>query len=303
MLDWLLSETFLAGIISYAIPIIFAAYASLVSNKAGIAAINIEGAMSVSAMTGALVSYYTGSWLIGLVSAMAAGVLMMCILAFAALKLNVDSFLGGIALNTFANGVCLLVVKGLLDGRTDTSTAPSTVIPAVNIPLLRDIPVVGKAVFGQNLLFYILIIVLVLIIVLLKYTTLGVRIKIAGYNPEASRSVGISVKKTRTVALILCGALAGMGGAYLSMANLGYFSYGMVSGRGFIGIAAESMGLSMPGKTTLFAFLFGAVDYFAVGAQTVITFPYELLNIMPYLMTLIALVIYAVIHRKQEKRG
>ena len=303
MLDWLFSETFLAGIISYAIPIIFAAYASLVSNKAGIAAINIEGAMSVSAMTGALVSFYTGSWAIGLISAMAAGVLMMCILAFAALKLNVDSFLGGIALNTFANGVCLLVVKGLLDGRTDTSTAPSTVIPAVNIPLLNKIPVVGKALFGQNLLFYILIAVLILLVIMLKYTTLGVRIKIAGYNPEASRSVGISVKKTRTVALILCGALAGMGGAYLSMANLGYFSYGMVSGRGFIGIAAESMGLSMPGKTTLFAFLFGAVDYFAVGAQTVITFPYELLNIMPYLMTLIALVIYAVIHRKQEKRG
>ena len=303
MLDWLFSETFLAGIISYAIPIIFAAYASLVSNKAGIAAINIEGAMSVSAMTGALVSFYTGSWAIGLISAMAAGVLMMCILAFAALKLNVDSFLGGIALNTFANGVCLLAVKGLLDGRTDTSTAPSTVIPAVNIPLLNKIPVVGKALFGQNLLFYILIAVLILLVIMLKYTTLGVRIKIAGYNPEASRSVGISVKKTRTVALILCGALAGLGGAYLSMANLGYFSYGMVSGRGFIGIAAESMGLSMPGKTTLFAFLFGAVDYFAVGAQTVITFPYELLNIMPYLMTLIALVIYAVIHRKQEKRG
>lgn len=303
MLDWLLSETFLNGILSYAIPIVFAAYASLVSNKAGIAAINIEGAMSVAAMTGALTSFYTHSWAIGLVCAMAAGVIMMCILALSALALHVDSFLSGIALNTFANGVCLLTVKGLLDGRTDTSTASSTLIPDVRIPVLSDIPVIGKALFGQNLLFYILIAIFALIVVMLKYTSLGVRIKIAGYNPEASRSVGISVKKTRTVALILCGALAGLGGAYLSMANLGYFSCGMVSGRGFIGIAAESMGLSMPGLTLLYAFLFGAVDYFAVGAQTVISFPYELLNVLPYLMTLIALMIYAIVNQIRKKRG
>ena len=301
MLDWILSESFLVNVIAYAIPIIFAAYASLISNKAGISAINIEGAMSVAAVTGALVSHFANSWVIGLVCAMSAGILMMMLLALSALKLKADSFLSGIALNTFATGACLLIVKGVLDGRTDSSTAPSVLVPGVNIPLLSEIPVIGKAIFSQNLLFFIMLAVLALLIVLLNCTRLGVQIKTAGYHPEAGESVGVSIKRTRVIALIICGAMAGLGGAYLSMANLGYFSAGMVSGRGFIGIAAEAMGAGMPVKTTLFALLFGAVDYFAVGGQTVLSFPYELLNTLPYLMTLLALTIYAAAHKKTNK--
>lgn len=300
MLNWIFSESFLVNVIAYAIPIIFASYASLISNKAGISVINIEGAMSVAAVTGALVSHFANSWVIGLVCAMAAGIGMMMLLALSALKLKADSFLSGIALNTFATGACLLIVKGVLDGRTDSSTAPSVLVPGVKIPLLSEIPVIGKAIFSQNLLFFIMLAVLALLILLLNCIRLGVQIKTAGYHPEAGESVGVSVKRTRVTALIICGAMAGLGGAYLSMANLGYFSAGMVSGRGFIGIAAEAMGAGMPVKTTLFALLFGAVDYFAVGGQTVLSFPYELLNTLPYLMTLLALTIYAAAHNKKK---
>ena len=303
MLEWIFSESFLVNVLAYAIPIIFASYASLISNKAGISAINIEGAMSVAAVTGALVSHFANSWVIGLVCAMSAGILMMLLLALSALKLKADSFLSGIALNTFATGACLLIVKGVLEGRTDSSTAPSVLVPSVKIPLLSEIPVIGKAIFSQNLLFFIMLAVLALLILLLNCTRLGVQIKTAGYHPEAGESVGVSIKRTRVIALIICGAMAGLGGAYLSMANLGYFSAGMVSGRGFIGIAAEAMGAGMPIKTTLFAFLFGAVDYFAVGGQTVLSFPYELLNTLPYLMTMLALTIYAVAQNKDKKKG
>ena len=300
MLDWIFSESFLMNIIAYAIPIIFAACASLISNKAGISAINIEGAMSVAAVTGALVSHYAESWVIGLIFAMIAGVLMMLLLAFAALQLKADSFLSGIALNTFASGACLLIVKGVLNGRTDSSTAPSVMVPRVRVPLLSDIPVIGKTIFSQNLLFYIMLAVLAFLVVLLNCTKLGVQIKTAGYHPEASESVGVSVKRTRVIALVICGVMAGLGGAYLSMANLGYFSAGMVSGRGFMGIAAEAMGAGAPIKAGLFALLFGAVDYFAVGGQTVLSFPYELLNTLPYLMTLITLIIYATAQKRKK---
>ncbi len=300
MLDWIFSESFLVNVIAYAIPIIFASYAALISNKAGISAINIEGAMSVAAVTGALVSHFAGSWVIGLAAAMGAGVLMMLVLALAALKLKADSFLSGIALNTFATGACLLIVKGVLDGRTDSSTAPSVLVPDVKIPLLSEIPIIGEAIFSQNLLFYTMLLALGLLILLLNCTRLGVQIKTAGYHPEAGESVGVSTRRTRVIALVICGAMAGLGGAYLSMANLGYFSAGMVSGRGFIGIAAEAMGAGLPVKTTLFALLFGAVDYFAVGGQTVLSFPYELLNTLPYLMTLLALTLYAVAHNKKK---
>ena len=303
MLEWILSEQFLANAIAYAIPIVFAAYASLISGKAGCAAINIEGAMSLSAIAGALTSHYTGSWILGLAAAVLAGIVMMLFLALASLQLRANGFLSGIALNTFASGSCLLIVKGVLNGRTDTSTAPSVAVPGIRIPLLNRIPVIGKMLFDQNLLFYLMIIVLILLHILLNSTRLGIYIKTAGYHPEAGASVGIRVKKTRLAALMICGAMAGLGGAYLSMVGLGYFSAGMVSGRGFIGIAAEAMGAGSPFRTTLYALLFGAVDCFAVSAQTVLSFPYELLNTLPYLMTLAALTLYAAARRANEKKG
>jgi ABC-type uncharacterized transport system permease subunit len=100
----------------------------------------------------------------------------------------------------------------------------------------------------------------------------------------------------------LAGLFAGFGGCYLSMANLSFFSAGMVSGRGFIGIAAEAMGGGNPFLSLLFAYLFGAVDYFSVGAQTVLNIPYQLLNTLPYVMTIIALGIYAAIEKARNKK-
>lgn len=298
MFEFIFSESFLASSVSYALPIVFAAYGALISNKAGIVNINIEGAMSVSAVTGALVSYFTGSWMLGLLCAIGAGVAMSLLLSFAAIRLKTDSFLSGIALNTLATGLGVLILYVVLGVKGDSSAAPSVMIPTVRIPFLSDIPVIGRALFAQNLLFYAAVVSLVILVFVLNRTRLGLHIRVVGCNAEASGSVGISVPAAKRTALILCGALCGLGGAYLSMASLGYFSAGMVSGRGFIGIAAEAMGASNPYLTTLFAFLFGTVDYFAVGAQTVLSIPYELLNTLPYLMTIFALVLYSLATRR-----
>ncbi len=302
MLEFIFSENFLTSSICYALPIIFAAYAALISNKAGIININIEGSMSVSAVTGALVSYFTGSWVLGLIGAVAAGIAMSLLLSFAAIRLHTDSFLSGIALNTLATGLCVLILQTTLGVKGDSSAAPSVVIPTLTIPLLSKIPVIGKALFAQNILFYAALLALGALCFLLTHTKLGLYIRAVGYNREAASSVGISVSGAKRSALILCGILAGMGGAYLSMVSLGYFSVGMVGGRGFIGIAAEAMGAGNPLLITLFAFLFGAVDYFAVGAQTVLNIPYELLNTLPYLMTLAAMVICSLVTRKRKQQ-
>ncbi len=302
MLEFIFSENFLTSSICYALPIIFAAYAALISNKAGIININIEGSMSVSAVTGALVSYFTGSWVLGLIGAVAAGIAMSLLSSFAAIRLHTDSFLSGIALNTLATGLCVLILQTTLGVKGDSSAAPSVVIPTLTIPLLSKIPVIGKALFAQNILFYAALLALGALCFLLNRTKLGLYIRAVGYNREAASSVGISVSGAKRSALILCGILAGMGGAYLSMVSLGYFSVGMVGGRGFIGIAAEAMGAGNPLLITLFAFLFGAVDYFAVGAQTVLNIPYELLNTLPYLMTLAAMVICSLVTRKRKQQ-
>lgn len=175
---------------------------------------------------------------------------------------------------------------------------PSVLIPQVKIPLLSEIPVIGPSLFAQNLLFYVAVISLFALLFLLYRTRLGTKIRATGYNPEATASVGIKTGRVQTVSLVFCGIFCGLGGAYLSMANLGYFSAGMVSGRGFIGIAAEAMGAGKPVLTMLFSLLFGAVDYFAVGGQTVMSAPYELLNTLPYIMTLAALLIYSLAKKK-----
>lgn len=298
MISFIFSENFLTSSISYALPIIFAAFAALISNKANIVSINIEGSMSVAALSGALVSYYTQSWAIGLLAAIAAGVGMSLLLALSAIKLKTDTFLSGIALNTFASGLCVLVLYLVLGVKGDSSMTPSVLIPQVKIPLLSEIPVIGPSLFAQNLLFYVAVISLLALMFLLYRTRLGTRIRATGYNPEATASVGIKTGRIQTVSLVFCGIFCGLGGAYLSMANLGYFSAGMVSGRGFIGIAAEAMGAGKPVLTMLFSLLFGAVDYFAVGGQTVMSAPYELLNTLPYIMTLAALLIYSLAKKK-----
>lgn len=298
MISFIFSENFLTSSISYALPIIFAAFAALISNKANIVSINIEGSMSVAALSGALVSYYTQSWAIGLLAAIAAGVGMSLLLALSAIKLKTDTFLSGIALNTFASGLCVLVLYLVLGVKGDSSMTPSVLIPQVKIPLLSEIPVIGPSLFAQNLLFYVAVISLFALMFLLYRTRLGTKIRATGYNPEATASVGIKTGRVQTVSLVFCGIFCGLGGAYLSMANLGYFLAGMVSGRGFIGIAAEAMGAGKPVLTMLFSLLFGAVDYFAVGGQTVMSAPYELLNTLPYIMTLAALLIYSLAKKK-----
>lgn len=302
MIGFVFSEEFLQRSVVFALPILFAAFAALISNRAGIVNINIEGSMSVAAVCGTLAGHFSGSWILGLIVAMLVGVGMSMLLAGAALVLRTDSFLSGIALNTLATGLSVYILYAVLGVKGDSSSAPTAAIPNISIPILRDIPVIGKLLFDQSLLFYVAILCTVFLVFLLNRTKLGTEIRAVGYNPTAAESVGINPRVVKTKALILCGVFSGLGGAFLSMSYLMYFSAGMVAGRGFIGIAAEAMGVGNPVLTALFSFLFGAVTYFSVGAQTVLSFPYQILNTLPYIMTLIALIIYAVIQKNKQSK-
>lgn len=285
--------------LSLTIPILFAALASLVSNKAGISNINIEGSMSVSALIGALVSFYTQSWLLGVLAGVLTGVLMGMLLSYCAHLLRTDSILSGVALNIFASGFAVFLMYAVVGSKGDTTNAPSTQVPYINVPYLKDIPFIG-VLFKQNLLFYIVILSVVAVWFFLKRTRLGLRIRAVGHNPVAARSVGISVERTQLWALVIAGVFCGLGGVFLSMSYLSTYNSGMIAGRGFIGIAAEAMGAGSPWLVMLFSYLFGFVSAFAIEAQTKLNIPYELLNTLPYLMTIAALVIYS-FKRKKPK--
>lgn len=300
MIKFIFSDTFLVSSITYALPIIFASLGALISNKAGTLNINIEGSISVAALCGALVSFYTKSWLAGLFCAVIVGVGMSLLLAACSMLNKTDTILSGIALNTLASGLVVVVLFEVLGVQGDTSSAPSMMIPNIRIAGLAEIPVIGKFLFGENLMVYIMIATAGILWIILNRTRLGTHIKAVGFNPEAARSVGIRVDRTRLYALIISGVFSGLGGAFLSMVYLSYYSVGMVAGRGFIGLAAEAMGAGNPLLTILFAWLFGAVDYFSVGAQSVLNVPYELLNTLPYVMTVLALIIYSI---RQTRRS
>lgn len=293
------SEEFIFTAIQLTIPILFAAMAALISNKAGISNINIEGSMSVSALIGALVSFYSQSFMLGMLAGIATGVLMGMILAFCAHILKTDSVLSGVTLNIFATGFVVFLMYAVLGTKGDTTSAPSVQIPYLYIPWLSDIPYLGL-LFSQNILFYIAVAVVVLVSIMLKKTKMGLRLKSVGFNPVASDSVGISVARTQLVALILAGVCAGLGGVFLSMAYLDTFNSGMVAGRGFIGLAAEAMGAGQPLMTVLFAFIFGIVTAFSTFAPIEFGIPYELVNALPYLITIIALIIIGVKNKVKD---
>ena len=167
--EMLFSEEFFYTSIQLTIPILFAALAALISNKAGILNINIEGSMSVSALIGALISFFTQSYIWGILGGIGTGILMGILLSICTHKLKTSSVLTGVALNIFATGFVVFLMYSILGTKGDTTSAPSYAIPYIKIPYLKDIPIIG-VLFEQNLLFYIAIISVISISTFLNKT-------------------------------------------------------------------------------------------------------------------------------------
>ena len=299
VIELIFSAEFISSVIRVTTPILFATMAILLSDRAGVLNISIEGTMLFAALMGVVGSAYTQSAWLGLLIAILSGVFYAGILSFFHLKLKTDIILTGIALNLMASGLTVSILY-LLTGDKGVSTAlPSKVLPSVNIPVIEDIPYLGTILSGQNVLTYLSIIVLILLSVFLKYTRTGTHIRAVGEYPAAVQTAGISVAKTRLIALLASGGIAGMGGAFMSMAYLSMFTKDMISGRGFIALAAEAMGRGMPLLSLLSSLLFGFADALSSSLQ-LFNIPSELTRLVPYLLTIIALGIYA--SKEQKKR-
>ena len=282
-------------------PILFAALGALISNRAGIINIGMEGIMLVSALAGVIISAYTQSAWIGLLGAVMAGTLIAGLLAFFTLKFKTHIILGGIAINMFASGGTVFLLYLLSGDKGSSTSLPSKVLPSIDIPLLKDIPVLGPIFSGHHILTYLSIIAVFVVYYMLKRTPLGLRIRSVGENPHAAQSVGVSVIKIQYTALLLSGFFAGLGGAYMSMGYLSLFTRDMVAGRGWIAIAAESMGRSTTVGTALTSLLFGAADALANAFQ-VLKIPAELIATLPYVATVFGLIIYAVSETRKKNR-
>jgi ABC-type uncharacterized transport system permease subunit len=302
LLNVILTTDFAFSVLRVTTPILFAALGALISNRAGIINIGMEGIMLVSALTGGIVSAYTHSAWVGLLGAVLSGTLIAGILAFFTLKFKTHIILGGVAINMFASGGTVFILYLLSGDKGSSTSLASKVLPSVQIPLLKDIPVLGPILSGHHILTYLSILSVLVVYYLLNRTPLGLRIRSVGENPHAAQSVGVSVIKIQYTALLLSGFFASLGGAYMSMGYLSLFTRDMVAGRGWIAIAAESMGRSTTVGTALTSLLFGAADALSNALQ-VLKIPAELIATLPYVATVIGLIIYAVSEtRKKNKK-
>ena len=304
----LLTTDFFFSIIRIATPILFATLAAVIGEKGGISNIGLEGIMMMSALFGSLSAFWSKSWLIGLLVAMAVGLLEALLMGVFAFKLKTDIILVGTAVNMIGSGGTIFLVKTITNitmGSSLTSTTSlitkNLQIPSIHIPLIQDIPVLGKIISGHSLLTYLAFLLVWLTIVLLYKTPLGLNIRSVGENPNAASSVGVSVSKIRFITIGIGGVLAGMGGAYMSMYYAMGWSLDMVAGRGFIALAAQSMGGGEPVGSMLAALVFGfaqalGIKVSATGVDSNLVAP------IPYLVTIISLVIFALNQRRKERK-
>jgi ABC-type uncharacterized transport system permease subunit len=254
-------------------PLLFAAMGGLLSERAGIMNIALEGFMLIGAFTAVVGTYYSGSPWIGLLSGVAAGGLGGSIHAFWTITLKSDQIVTGTALNLLGAGIPAFLIKRIFDQTGGT-------------PSVERLP----SIAGQmNILTPLAFILVPIVHYLLFMTKPGLRIMAGGESPKAAESVGISVSLYRYMAVIASGMLAGMGGAYLSIGELSSFTIGMTQGRGFIALAAVIFGNWTPFGTLLAALLFGFTQAFNLQAQAQGIFSKDLLSALPYLVTLIAL--------------
>ncbi len=298
----ILQPDFFATILRMTTPILFATLASSIAAKSGITNMALEGIMLFSALFGVIFSSATHSALLGVLLTMVTGGLLGLILAFFVLNLKTDEILAAIAINLTATGGTVLLLVAVSGDRGVSSSIRSVSAPAVTLPLIDKIPFIGQVLSGQNILTWLSLLAVVVMHLFLYKTPLGLSIRAVGENKNAAESVGISSRKMQYIALILSGVLCSLGGYYLSGGYMNMFTKDMSSGRGFIALAASSMGGNTPVGGLLVSLLFGLASAFANVMQLTAVLPYEIVLMVPYLTTLIGLGVYYYIQKKKKER-
>jgi len=278
----------LLGTISLSVPLVFGALGGVISERGGVVNVAIEGQLLAGAFVSAMTATLTGSWVVGLLAAMVAGVLVSFVLAAFAIKYLVDQVIVGVVLNVLVTGLTSFFYSQVLAADPSALNHPPR-LPDWPIPFLSEIPIIGKVLFNQTIIEYLMYIAIFVVWFGLFKTRWGLRLRSVGEHPEAADTVGIKVNSTRFWNVSLAGAIAGLGGAYFTLGSVGAFSKEMTAGQGFIALAAVIFGRWDPIRATLAALLFG----FASNLQNVLGIigspvPSEFMLMLPYVVTIFA---------------
>jgi simple sugar transport system permease protein len=283
----------LSNTLVLAIPLILGGMAGIMSERVGVVNIAIEGQLLTGAFVSSVVGTITGNLYLGLVAAMiAAGILSMA-LASLAIKYLVDQIIIGVLLNVLVIGVTNFLHSAWLDNDSAHLNFPGT-FDKISIPFISDIPVLGQVLFDNRITVYLMFIIVPVLWFVLFRTRLGLRARAVGEHPLAADTVGINVAKTRFWWVTIGGMVAGLGGAALTIGNVGSFGREMSGGQGFIALAVVILGRWQPIYVTLSALLFGFTIILRVWANQVSTgIPVDFITMVPYLVTLVAVAGFA----------
>jgi simple sugar transport system permease protein len=278
----------LAGSLGLSVPLIFGALGGVISERVGVVNVAIEGQLLGGAFVGAVAGSVTHSLVVGLLAAMVAGVLVSFVLAAFAIRYLVDQVIVGVVLNVLVLGLTSFLYSTVLVNASGALNSPPQ-FEAVPIPGLAAIPILGPVLFDQPVIVYLMYVAVAAVTYALFATRWGLRLRAVGEHPQAADTVGIDVGSTRFWNVSLAGAIAGLGGAYFTLAAVPQFTKDVTSGAGFIALAAVIFGQWNPVRATLAALLFG----FASNLQNVLGIlgspvPSDILLMLPYVVTIFA---------------
>lgn len=290
----------LTGTLASATPILLAALGGAFTYYAGMFNIAMEGMMLVAAFGAVLGSYFSGSWVVGVACGVLASTLMAGLFILFAIGLRTDEFVTGIALNLLAVGATTYLLRQIFAVKGSLASPRIEGIPAVEVPLVGLIPVLGEVLSGRNLMVYIAAAAVVVSAYVIFRTRYGLRLRAAGYNAAALDASGVPSWQVRAWALLACGVLCGLAGAFLSLGYVRLFAENMSAGRGWISLAAIILVGGNPWGVAAIALLFGFSDGLGLLLQSY-AIPPQFTGMVPYLATLIALYVYAARRRQRPE--
>lgn len=291
-----LSVSLFASTIRAATPLMLAALGGIFSERSGIVNIALEGIMLVGAFFAMMVSYFGAqmglppqvSAAAGLMGAVVFGFLISMIHAVVSIRFQANQVVSGVAINILALGLTGFLLQFIFKTSGNSPSVPN--LPAMPIPLLSKIPVLGDIFFNQSPIVYIALLAVPISAFVLFRTPLGLRLRSVGEHPKAADTMGINIFRLRYLGVGLSGMLGGLGGAYLSIGQLNIFTEGMTNGRGYIALAAVIFGKWNPWGALGACLLFGLADAIQISLQNAgVNIPSDFLLMLPYILTLIAL--------------
>jgi len=275
----------LLTVITAATPLLFAALGELVTEKSGVLNLGVEGMMVMGAIVGFATVHFTGSATLAILASIVAGMLMAAIFALLVLKFHASQVPTGLALTIFGIGLSALIGQSMIG-------VAYAGIPQISIPLLSSIPVLGKLLFQQDFLVYLSVFMVFAVSWFLYRSRAGLILRAVGDSHDAAHAMGYSVVKIRLLATLFGGGMAGLGGAYLSLAYSPLWVEQMTAGRGWIALALVVFATWRPGRVLMGAYLFGGITILQLHAQAFgIAVPSQIMSMLPYLATIVVLVI------------